>query len=174
MNADKSNLTPKSIQDRFGLSEDSPLRDESSFFYNFQLDDTRLGFAEITCNHPKKKAIFWKFYPIDKHDEQEPRKNWYEPSGITIPELERRGIGSFAHVLMTRNLVQQLMTAGHHPEEYRAIYVATSGRMHALLERLGILKSRKDRGGMPLMDFYEIQRATAESTFGYDFSEVGG
>jgi hypothetical protein len=75
---------------------------------------------------------------------------------------------------MTRNLVQQLMTAGHHPEEYRAIYVATSGRMHALLERLGILKSRKDRGGMPLMDFYEIQRATAESTFGYDFSEVGG
>ncbi len=174
MNADKSDLTPKSIQDRFGLSEDSPLRDESSFFYNFQLDDTRLGFAEITCNHLEKKAIFWKFYPIDKHDEEEPRQNWYQPSGIIIPELEGKGIGSFAHVLMTRNLVQQLITAGQHPEEYRAIYVSASDRMRCLLERLGILTSRKNRGGMPLMDFYEIQRATAESTFGYDFSQVDG
>ena len=174
MDIESFDMHPRDIQQRFRLTEDSPRRDESTFFYNFQFDDARLGFAEISCNHPERKTIFWKFYPLDQHDAHQPEQNWYQPSGIVTPELEGKGIGSFAHVLMTRNLMQQLIADGRRPEQYRAVYVSTSDRMRSLLERLGILTSRKDRGGMPLVDFYEIQRASAESTFGYDFSEVDG
>lgn len=161
-------LASKDIQQRFRLTDDSPCRDESTFFYNFQLDDTRLGFAEVTCNHTTKKAIFWKFYPLDQHCADDSRRNWYQPSGVLTPGLEGKGIASLAHILMTRNVMAQLFADGQKSEEYRAVYVSVGDRMRTMLERLGIFDSLKSRGGMPLDRFLLEQEKNAKRIFGYD------
>src|SRR6476619_4537731 len=66
------------IQNRFSITADSPLEREKTLYFNFQMDEIRMGCAQIFWKPENNDPfIIWKFYPIDRHNEEYPELNWF-------------------------------------------------------------------------------------------------
>lgn len=187
--------TPGELQQRFVLHPDTPIirhawapkrPDDTDQTYAFQWDGQNIGEINVTV-FPHEHLIIWsRFFPFSKHATFDELVRWYgdaeyvkkrglwlaitSSSNVVPEDVQGKGLGTLAHILVIRSLCAQLLVDG---PDYRTRYFSAGSmkpRLRQLLDRLDV--GEMAHTPLPLQEVRIEMERKAKEIFGFTFEEL--
>ncbi len=190
-----SEWSPEQLQKRFVLHPETPIishswaperPDDTYQTYAFLCDGNPIGEVGVTV-YPHERVIVWsRFFPFNVHYTEAQLMEIYSKDYVaenllwlsitTSSEnatgaLEKRGLGTLAHILVVRSLCQQLLLSKEHAFTTKYYSAgSTKPRLKELLKRLDVGEMVEQ--SLPLKEVQEKMERKAHEIFGFTFDEL--